>query len=116
MILALLLACMHPVELVTLPPGAEVRIGDRAVGVTPVVIEVPLGRKGSTARVVAPGYRPMTVRLNQDLRPRVLLRDLARPGRWGALLGLRPRRHELILVRRHGRAGTWAAEEATPTD
>jgi hypothetical protein len=45
-----------------------------------------------------------------------VLRDLARPGRWGALLGLKPRRHELILVRRHGRAGTWAAEEATPTD
>ena len=114
MILALLLACLHPVELVTVPAGAEVRLGEVVVGVTPLVVEVPpLGRR-TVARLSAPGYRPATVHLGQDLRPRVLMREVVRPGRWPALLGLAPRRHELILVRRHGRAGTWDAEDADP--
>jgi len=84
--------CRHRAVITSDPPGAEVRLGRQYLGVTP--IEVKVGRwpwSKNTVRVSAPGRRWTEVEVNRLKRKS---------------------EHEVLLVRKHGRAGTWTPEEA----
>lgn len=86
------LGCTHRAVITSDPPGAQVRVGRQYVGVTP--IEVSVSRvpwSENTVRVTLPNRRWMEVEVN----------------RWK-----RKSSHEVLLVRKHGRAGTWTPEEA----
>lgn len=74
------------------PPGAELRIDGAYVGVTPSEVEiwnVPFSK--NTVQVKVRGQRTVELRVK----------------RWR-----RKSEHEVVFVRRHGRAGTWTPEEA----
>ena len=84
--------CTHRALITSDPPGAQVRIGREYVGVTPVEVQVSrVPWSDNTVRVNLPGRRWMEVEVN----------------RWS-----RKSSHEVLLVRKHGRAGTWTPEEA----
>ena len=84
--------CTHRALITSDPPGAQVRIGREYIGVTPVEVSVSrVPWSDNTVRVVLPGRRWMEVEVN----------------RWK-----RKSSHEVSLVRKHGRAGTWTPEEA----
>jgi len=118
LLLALALAsavgCAHRVQVSSQPPGAEVRFRGKAVGTTPcefTTLWVPLRRMNVQLRL--PGQRTTTFHLNDDTGPFRLLGDVLRPWRWARLVGAQVRtRHEVVLVRRHGRSGTWSPEDA----
>lgn len=103
--------CTRKVLLLSSPPGAEVRYRGQTVGVTPVELKVPGIPGRRTARLSANGYRTVEVNLGNDLRPRYFLGDLLWPPRWRRLVGVEARSHEVILVPRHGRAGTWTPDD-----
>lgn len=122
-LLALLLASLwlqgcivHRVRVESEPPGAVVRLDGRVKGVTPLefnTVWVPaLTRtfpKAYKLRVTLPGYRPVTTSLRADVR---LWRYLIHPFRVREMLGLRPRSiRRVVLVARHGPAGTWGPED-----
>jgi len=93
---ALLLSfgCGHRVLVSSDPPGAEVMVGRRSYGVTPVEVKIsPLPWRTREIKVRAPGRRTVTFKV-----PRWRFRS----------------EHEVVLVRRHGRAGSWAPEDAEP--
>ncbi len=74
------------------PPGAEVRLNDAYVGVTPSQVEIwRLPFSQNRVEVKARGQRPVEIRLK-----RIRIKT----------------EHEIVFVRRHGRAGTWTPEEA----
>ncbi len=84
--------CAHRATISSDPPGAQVRLGSQYLGVTP--IEVKVGRWPWSANVVqvsVAGRRWTDVELS----------------RWK-----RKSEHEVLLVRRHGRSGTWTPEDA----
>lgn len=112
--LTLGLGCAHRTVIQADVPGAEVRRGKRALGPAPqelVVVWVPF--RPHKLQVSAPGYRTATVNLYRDVGPIRLLGELLWPPRWGQLVAQRPRSvHEVVMVRRHGRSGTWTAEDA----
>lgn len=84
--------CAHRALITSDPPGAQVRIGREYVGVTPVEVRVSrVPWSDNTVRVSLPGRRWMEVDVN----------------RWK-----RKSSHEVLLVRKHGRAGTWTPDEA----
>lgn len=112
-LLALLaVGCVQKISIVSDPVGAQVRMGQRDWGTTPTTVtlwSVPF--RPHVARVTFPGYRAVDVDLGPDRRPAARLVDLVllRPGR--ALGWVPAGSHEVILVRRHGPAGSWSAEE-----
>ena len=112
---ALLLAgCAHRVALDSDPPGATVRRGDAALGVTPTEVRLRWwpGRK-LPVEVASPGYRAVAIRLDEDVGILRIAGEVLTL-RWRRLLGLRPRAvHRLVLVPEHGPAGTWTPEDAT---
>lgn len=84
--------CRHRALIASDPPGAQVRIGRQYIGVTPVEVRVSrMPWSDNTVRVNLPGRRWMEVEVN----------------RWK-----RKSSHEVLLVRQHGRAGTWTPEDA----
>ena len=88
------LGCGHRVLVSSDPPGAEVMVGRRSYGVTPVEVKIsPLPWRTREIKVRAPGRRTVTFKV-----PRWRFRS----------------EHEVVLVRRHGRAGSWAPEDAEP--
>lgn len=112
--LALQPGCAHRVRVSSQPPGAEVRFRGRLVGTTPcefTTLWAPLRRMNVQLRL--PGQRTTTLHLNDDTGPLRLIGDILRPWRWARLVGRQVRtEHDVVLVRRHGRAGTWTPEDA----
>ncbi|MEC7948590.1 MAG: hypothetical protein VX265_13580 [Myxococcota bacterium] len=112
--LALGAGCVHRVRVSSQPPGAEVRYRGKVVGITPCefsTVWAPFRRMNVQLRL--PGRRTATLRLNRDTGPFRLLGEVLTPWRWGRWVGVQARaRHEVVLVRRHGRAGTWTPAEA----
>lgn len=89
---ALLGACTHKVQVLSDPPGAEVVIGRKSVGVTPVQVEIKPWKLGTReVKVKAAGRRTATFKVP---------------------LFKRKSTHELVLVRKHGPSGTWEPEDA----
>jgi hypothetical protein len=89
---ALLGGCTHKVQVLSDPPGAEVMIGRKSVGVTPVQLEVKPWKLGTReVKVKAVGRRTATFKVP---------------------LFKRKSTHELVLVRKHGPSGTWEPEDA----
>lgn len=113
-LLVLLSGCIWKAQIESLPPGATVELPNGDVATTPEVVKLrwaPFNKQ--VIRVTAPGYRTLEV----DMRSRsggvtlsALVRDaIFRPTR--RLKG-RPAGHaEFVLVKEHGPAGTWTAEE-----
>lgn len=86
--------CAHRVMVSSDPPGAEVLVGRRNYGVTPVQVKIsPLPWGVNEIKVRAPGRRTVTFKV-----PRWRFKS----------------EHEVVLVRRHGAAGTWEPEDAEP--
>ena len=86
--------CKHRAVITSNPPGAEVRVDGRYVGVTPVEVAVSrMPWASNKVRVKLRGRRWTEVELS----------------RWK-----RKSEHEVLLVRKHGRAGTWTPDEAQP--
>lgn len=84
--------CRHRALITSDPPGAEVRMGRRYLGVTPLEVEVwRVPFAPNDVRVNLPGRRWTEVTLSK----------------WQ-----RKSEHEVLLVRQHGRAGTWTPEDA----
>ncbi len=84
--------CRHKAVITSDPPGAEVRVAGRYVGVTPIEVRVSrMPWVNNRVRVSLQGRRWTEVSLS----------------RWK-----RKSEHEVLLVRRHGRAGTWTPEDA----
>jgi hypothetical protein len=84
--------CKHKAVITSDPPGAEVRVRGRYVGVTPIEVKVSrMPWVSNKVRVNLHGRRWTEVKLS----------------RWK-----RKSEHEVLLVRQHGRAGTWTPEEA----
>ena len=84
--------CRHKAVITSDPPGAEVRVAGHYVGVTPIEVRVSrMPWVSNKVRVSLQGRRWTEVSLS----------------RWK-----RKSEHEVLLVRRHGRAGTWTPEEA----
>jgi hypothetical protein len=87
-------ACTHHVQVRSDPPGAEVIIGRKSVGVTPLQIEVKPWKVGTREiKVKAAGRRTASFKV-----PRFARRST----------------HEVVLVRKHGPSGTWSPEDAEP--
>jgi len=138
LVLAVMLSgCLsaHRVRIESNPPGALVSVKGQELGTTPLELTTfyfPLrwynfnGR--TTVQLEAPGYRPGRIRMGRGAGRRVfwdtvlvLLPDqfngpLPWQWRWGhltRLVGLSPRyTHQVELIRRHKRAGTWTPEDA----
>lgn len=88
----LLPACVHQVTILSDPAGAQVQLGRTAAGVTPTVVEVsPWPWESRVIKVRAPGRRTVEFKVP----------------RWR-----RSSTHEVVLIRRHGPAGTWTPEDA----
>lgn len=112
-VLVILGACVHRARIVTDVPGAEVRLAGKPVGVTPVEVQaVLLPWRPAEVEVRLPGHRPAKIDLREDLGPVRLLGELL-TFRWARWWGGAVRtEHGPVLVRQHGRAGTWTPEEA----
>ena len=112
--LSLSVACAHRVQVTSTPPGAQVRYRGRAVGTTPcefTTVWLPFRKMDLHVRL--PGYRASSVGLGSDTSLIRLLSEVLTPWRWPRALGRQVRaRHNVVLVRRHGRAGTWTPAEA----
>ena len=112
---ALLLAgCAHRVQLDSLPSGARVAYRGVPRAVAPTTLQVLwLPFRKMEVEVSLVGYRTTTLDLQRDVGPVRLFGELLRPWRWDRWWGGEVRsRHEILLVRTHGRAGTWAPEDA----
>lgn len=93
-LLAAAAGCTHKVQVLSDPPGAEVVIGRKSMGVTPVQLEIKPWKLGTReVKVKAPGRRATTFKVP---------------------LFKRKSTHELVLVRKHGPAGTWEPDDAEP--
>ena len=109
MLLAMILACVHKVQVTSAPEGAMVRYGGKDVGPAPVVLDVrPFGPRRVEARLL--GYRPLTTRLPLGMTTTRFVGDVLRPYQG---LGLAPAGTlELRLVKEHGGVGTWEEGDA----
>jgi hypothetical protein len=110
----LLAGCAHRVELDSLPSGARVAYRGAPRGVAPEsmnVLWLPFRKMELEVSLI--GYRTTTINLQRDVGPIRLFGELLRPWKWDRWWGGEVRtRHELMLIRTHGRAGTWAPEDA----
>ena len=105
--------CAHTVEIRSEPAGAAVTLMHRgSVGLTPVQVKVwdiPLTRPA--ARIALSDYRTVNLDLRREIRPWARARHLLML-RWRHALARGPTAsHLVLLVPRHGPAGTWSAEE-----
>ena len=104
-------ACMHKVQIESDPPGAVVRLDGDRVATAPATFKIrwsPFRRYKLLVKL--PGYRPVSVRLRDDIRLwRYPLRILFRPIR--TLKGTPHTHLRIVMVPEHGRSGTW-----TPAD
>ena len=93
------------------PPGAVVRLDGDRVATAPATFKIrwsPFRRYKLLVKL--PGYRPVSVRLRDDIRLwRYPLRILFRPIR--TLKGTPHTHLRIVMVPEHGRSGTW-----TPAD
>ncbi len=105
-------ACAHRVVIESDPPGANIRVDHRVVGVTPAEVTVKwVPFKKIPVTVSAPGRRWVKIDLAKDL-------GMMRLG-WqvmtlqtGKLTGKVPRTtHRALFVHNHGPAGTWTSED-----
>lgn len=112
--LTLAVGCAHRVRVLSQPQGAEVRYRGKVVGTTPCefsTVWAPFRRMNVQLRM--PGRRATVIRLDKDTGFFRLLGEALTPWRWSRWVGRSVRtRHEVVLVRRHGRAGTWLPSEA----
>jgi hypothetical protein len=111
--LLLLSGCAHTVEIRTEPSGAAVTLAHRgSVGLAPVQVKVwdiPLTRP--VARIALGEYRTVNLDLRREIRPWARPRLLLML-RWRQAFARGPMAaHLVLLVPRHGPAGTWSAEE-----
>ena len=105
--------CAHRVEIVSEPAGASVTFDRRgAAGLAPVAVQiwdVPLSRPG--VRIALVDYRTVHLDLRREIRPFDRLRDVVML-RWSRAFSRAPRAtHHVVLVPRHGPAGTWSPED-----
>ena len=113
MFCALLMSgCAHRVLIESDPPGANIRVNHKVVGVTPAEIKVKwVPFKEIPVTVSSPGRRWVKIDLSKDL-------GLMRLG-WqamtlqtGKLSGKVPRTtHRALFVYKHGPVGTWNADD-----
>lgn len=110
-----LTGCAHRALITSDPPGASVYVGDALKGPAPQEVRFwwyPF--RPMKVRVTAPGYRPVTVRVGDEIGLWYFSRQLVSL-RFQRLFGLAPgTTHEIVLIRNHGPAGTWTSEEVTP--
>jgi hypothetical protein len=106
--------CAHRVRIASDPPGAEVRYRGRVVGNTPTeftALWLPFTKMPVELRL--PGQRRARIHLGRDTSVVHILFEVLRPWRWPRFWGGQVRtRHDVVMVRRHGAAGTWDADEA----
>ena len=108
----LLSGCVQKISIVSDPVGAQVRVGRRDWGTTPVDVRVwSIPFRRPVARLSFPGYRGMEVDLGPDKQPMHRLWELL-TFRWGRAVGRVPAgAHEVILIVKHGPAGSWTTPE-----
>jgi hypothetical protein len=104
----LVAGCAHRTLVTSDPPGALVHMGPRLLGPTPVEIvvwSVPFTRP--TADLALSGYRTMSIDLAADRRPARRAWEFLTL-RWKRAFARVPgSAHRVVLVPRHGPAGTW---------
>jgi hypothetical protein len=113
-LMLLVAGCGHRTLITSEPPGAEVRFKGRTVGNTPLELRtVWFPGTRASFQVRMPGHRPATIRLRDDVSVWKLFGELLTPWHiprwWNGQVRVR---HEIVMVRRHGRAGTWRPEDA----
>ena len=108
----LMSGCAHRVVIESDPPGANIRVNHKVVGVTPAEIKVKwVPFREIPVTVSAPGRRWVKIDLSKDL-------GLMRLG-WqamtlqtGKLTGKVPRTtHRALFVHKHGPVGTWNSDD-----
>ena len=109
--LLLLVGCSRKVKIESSPPGATVLYEDGEVGVTPIVLKLRWRPFGSYPVLVSlPEYRSVQISLDYEMSlHRLLLYPVRNPL---VVIGQRPMLpHTVVMVREHGPAGTWGAED-----
>jgi hypothetical protein len=56
----------RPIQLITVPAGAEIRAQGRSLGVAPLQAQIPAGRDGIEIEAQLPGYHKKSVRLERS--------------------------------------------------
>jgi hypothetical protein len=109
-----LMGCSHRVAIQSAPAGARIAYRGQPQGVAPSsfkVLWLPFRKMELEVSLI--GYRTTTLNLQRDVGPIRLFGELLRPWKWDRWWGSEVRsRHEIHLVRVHGRAGTWSPEDA----
>jgi len=105
--------CKHRIRVESTPPGAKIFLKEKELGDTPVehsLLWWP-GRKYQMS-IKLPGYRNMDIHPEKALSTTAFIKDLFM-FRYSRLLGLKPRRtFHVLLIRDHGKAGTWSPKDA----
>lgn len=113
--LGLLGACAHRVEVHTEPPGATIKVGRKVIGPAPQQVRfLYLPGRPMRVRVEKRGYRPLVFEASETVRLRSFIGDFL-TFRYRRMVGLTPRATvKVLLIREHGPAGTWTAEDVKP--
>ena len=95
------------------PPGATVTINDQAAGVTPLKVNTTWWPfRKIPVSIDLPGYRPFKFHAGKAVRLYHIVADIL-SFRMFRLFGLKARNnHHIMLIRRHGRVGSWSPEDA----
>jgi hypothetical protein len=106
------MGCAHTVRIESDPPGANIRMGRKVVGVTPAEVKVMwVPFRSIPVAVDVPGRRRLVLDLSRDLTLWHLTLDVLTL-RVGKLSGRVPRTtHRAQFVRHHGPMGTWAPDD-----
>jgi hypothetical protein len=106
------MGCAHTVRIESDPPGANIRMGRKVVGVTPADVKVMwVPFRSIPVAVDVPGRRRLVLDLSRDLTLWHLTLDVLTL-RAGKLSGRVPRTtHRAQFVRHHGPMGTWVPDD-----
>ena len=109
----MLSGCRHQIRIESTPPGAAITVNDKAVGVTPAdITTIWWPMRKLPVSVSLPGYRKVNFNAGRAIRVYEIIADIL-SFRTLKLLGKSPRRtHQIIMIRRHGRVGSWTPDDA----
>ena len=110
---SLLSGCSRKFMIESTPSGASVYVGSKKIGETPLSHTAKWRpKKKIPLRIQLPGYRPITIDAGKDLGYLRFGSDLMH-FRYGVLLGQKTTSTtHTLLIRKHGKVGTWRPQDA----
>ena len=107
------IGCKHRVKLESIPSGATVYYNGKELGSTPLEKTFTWWpTKNLKLQAKLPNYLPMTIDVSETMGLYQPITDIIF-FRHKRLWGVSPRStHQYIMIRRHGPAGSWTAEDA----